>query len=160
MTDMGKRISTSMSDVAARNEETENDELEREQGEKVMDDSDATSERAMQSNDLPDEGMSVAMQVRDRIIAVIKTVYDPEIPVDIYELGLVYGVEVTDDGEAHVTMTLTSPMCPVAETLPPEVEDKIRNVIGVKDVSLDLVWDPPWSVDMMSDAARLELNMM
>jgi FeS assembly SUF system protein len=137
-----------------------NEELEREQGEEVMDDSNATSGEAMQSNDLPNEGMSVAMQIRDRIIAVIKTVYDPEIPVDIYELGLVYGVEVTDDGEAHVTMTLTSPMCPVAETLPPEVEDKVRNVIGVKDVSLDLVWDPPWSVDMMSDAARLELNMM
>ena len=106
------------------------------------------------------EGMSAAMQIRDRIIAVIKTVYDPEIPVDIYELGLVYGIEVTDDGEAHVTMTLTTPMCPVAETLPPEVEDKVRNVMGVKDCSLDLVWDPPWSVDMMSDAARLELNMM
>lgn len=104
--------------------------------------------------------LSPAMQVRDRIIAVLKTVYDPEIPVDIYELGLVYGVEVADDGEVHVTMTLTTPMCPVAETLPPEVEDKVRNVAGVKDVSLDLVWDPPWSVDMMSDAARLELNMM
>ena len=103
---------------------------------------------------------SPALQIRDRVIAVLKTVYDPEIPVDIYELGLVYGVEVTDDGEVHVTMTLTTPMCPVAETLPPEVEDKVRNVVGVKDVSLDLVWDPPWSVDMMSDAARLELNMM
>ena len=106
------------------------------------------------------KGLSPAMQSRDRIIAVLKTVYDPEIPVDIYELGLVYGVDVTDDGEAHVTMTLTTPMCPVAETLPPEVEDKVRNVMGVKDCSLDLVWDPPWSVDMMSDAARLELNMM
>jgi FeS assembly SUF system protein len=105
-------------------------------------------------------GLSPAMQIRDRIIAVLKTVYDPEIPVDIYELGLIYGVEVTDDGEAHVTMTLTTPMCPVAETLPPEVEDKVRNVLGVKDCSLDLVWDPPWTVDMMSDAARLELNMM
>jgi len=105
-------------------------------------------------------GLSPAMQIRDRIIAVLKTVYDPEIPVDIYEMGLIYGVEVTDDGEAHVTMTLTTPMCPVAETLPPEVEDKVRNVMGVKDCSLDLVWDPPWSVDMMSDAARLELNMM
>ena len=104
--------------------------------------------------------LSPAMQIRDRIIAVLKTVYDPEIPVDIYELGLVYGVEVTDDFEAHVTMTLTTPMCPVAETLPPEVEDKVRNVMGVKDCSLDLVWDPPWSMDMMSDAARLELNMM
>ena len=114
--------------------------------------------------DTPDsnagKGLSPAMQIRDRIIAVLKTVYDPEIPVDIYELGLVYGVDVTDDGEAHVTMTLTTPMCPVAETLPPEVEDKVRNVMGVKDCSLDLVWDPPWSIDMMSDAARLELNMM
>lgn len=114
--------------------------------------------------DTPDgnagKGLSPAMQIRDRIIAVLKTVYDPEIPVDIYELGLVYGVDVTDDGEAHVTMTLTTPMCPVAETLPPEVEDKVRNVMGVKDCSLDLVWDPPWSVDMMSDSARLELNMM
>ena len=114
--------------------------------------------------DTPDsnsgKGLSPAMQIRDRIIAVLKTVYDPEIPVDIYELGLVYGVDVTDDGEAHVTMTLTTPMCPVAETLPPEVEDKVRNVMGVKDCSLDLVWDPPWGVDMMSDAARLELNMM
>jgi FeS assembly SUF system protein len=100
------------------------------------------------------------MQIRDRVIAVLKTVYDPEIPVDIYELGLIYGIEVTDEGEVHVTMTLTSPMCPVAETLPPEVEDKVRNVLGVTDVTLDLVWDPPWSMDMMSDAARLELNMM
>ena len=105
-------------------------------------------------------GLSPAMQIRDRIIAVLKTVYDPEIPVDIYELGLVYGVDVSDDGEVNITMTLTTPMCPVAETLPPEVEDKVRNVLGVKDVVLDLVWDPPWSVDMMSDAARLELNLM
>ena len=98
--------------------------------------------------------------IRDRVIAVLKTVYDPEIPVDIYELGLIYGLDVTDEGEVHVTMTLTTPMCPVAETLPPEVEDKVRNVKGVTDASLDLVWDPPWSIDMMSDAARLELNLM
>jgi len=106
------------------------------------------------------EPQEEATVIHDRIIAVLKTVYDPEIPVDIYELGLIYGLEVTDEGEAHVTMTLTTPMCPVAETLPPEIEDKVRNVKGVRDVSLDLVWDPPWSVDMMSDAARLELNMM
>ena len=104
--------------------------------------------------------LSPAMQIRDRIIATLKTIYDPEIPVDIYELGLIYGVEVADDGEVHVIMTLTTPMCPVAETLPPEVEDKVRGVLGVTEVSLDLVWDPPWSVDMLSDAARLELNMM
>jgi len=101
-----------------------------------------------------------AGRIRDRIVAVLKTVYDPEIPVDIYELGLVYGVDVGDDGDVQLTMTLTSPMCPVAETLPPEVEDKVRQVLGVKDVKLDLVWDPPWSMDMMSDAARLELNLM
>jgi FeS assembly SUF system protein len=106
------------------------------------------------------EGLSPTGQIRDRIIGVLKTIYDPEIPVDIYELGLIYGVEVADDGEVHITMTLTTPMCPVAETLPPEVEDKVRNVLGVTDVKLDLVWDPPWSVDMLSDAARLELNMM
>jgi FeS assembly SUF system protein len=105
-------------------------------------------------------GLSPAGQIRDRIIAVLKTVYDPEIPVDIYELGLIYGVDVTDDGEVAVTMTLTTPMCPVAETLPPEVENKVRNVLGVTDVTLDLVWDPPWSMDMISDAARLELNLM
>jgi len=130
------------------------------QGERVMDDqqnqNDATS-----SSESPDPGgLSPAMQIRDRIIATLKTIFDPEIPVDIYELGLIYGVEVADDGEVHVIMTLTTPMCPVAETLPPEVEDKVRNVLGVTDVSLDLVWDPPWTVDMLSDAARLELNLM
>jgi FeS assembly SUF system protein len=106
------------------------------------------------------KNLSPAMQIRDRVIAVLKTIYDPEIPVDIYELGLVYGVDVSDDAEVHVTMTLTSPMCPVAESLPPEVEEKVRNVIGVKDVTLDLVWDPPWSMDMLSDSARLDLNLM
>ena len=123
-----------------------------------------------ESNDIPQsnsssaEGstsdLSPAMQIRDRIIATLKTIYDPEIPVDIYELGLIYGVEVADDGEVHVIMTLTTPMCPVAETLPPEVEDKVRSVLGVTEVSLDLVWDPPWTVDMLSDAARLEMNLM
>lgn len=112
------------------------------------------------SGDGGDKNLSPAMQIRDRVIAVLKTVYDPEIPVDIYELGLVYGVDVTDDAAVHVTMTLTTPMCPVAETLPPEVEEKVRGVLGVKEVVLDLVWDPPWSIDMLSDAARLELNLM
>jgi FeS assembly SUF system protein len=104
--------------------------------------------------------MNVAQEIEARVVDALKTVYDPEIPVDIYELGLVYGVDVGDEGEVHVTMTLTTPMCPVAETLPPEVEEKVRGVIGVKDVVLDLVWDPPWSIDMLSDAARLELNLM
>ena len=130
------------------------------QGETKMEEEQNAGDTTEEASTGAAPGLSPAMQIRDRIIAVLKTVYDPEIPVDIYELGLVYGVEVSDDGEVHVTMTLTTPMCPVAETLPPEVEDKVRNVLGVKDVSLDLVWDPPWSVDMMSDAARLELNMM
>ena len=130
------------------------------QGERAMDNEQTQNEIREDAESSDRGGLSPAMQIRDRIIAVLKTVFDPEIPVDIYELGLIYGVEVADDGEVHVTMTLTTPMCPVAETLPPEVEDKVRNVLGVTDVTLDLVWDPPWSVDMMSDAARLELNLM
>lgn len=97
--------------------------------------------------------------IRDRVIQTLKTVYDPEIPVDIYELGLIYDVTVSDEGAVAIRMTLTSPMCPVAETLPPEVENKARMVMGVTDVSLDLVWDPPWNPGMMSEAARLELGM-
>jgi FeS assembly SUF system protein len=132
------------------------------QGERMMDDQQNQNDpNSIPNSESPEPGgLSPAMQIRDRIIATLKTIFDPEIPVDIYELGLIYGVDVADDGEVHVIMTLTTPMCPVAETLPPEVEDKVRNVLGVTDVSLDLVWDPPWSVDMMSDAARLELNLM
>lgn len=98
-------------------------------------------------------------ELRAGVVEVLKTVYDPEIPVDIYELGLVYEVEVRDAGEVYVRMTLTSPMCPVAETLPPEVEAKVLGVPGVEAVHLDLVWEPPWSPGMMSEAARLELGM-
>ena len=97
--------------------------------------------------------------LRDRIVGVLKTVYDPEIPVDIYELGLIYEIEVDEQQEAQIVMTLTSPMCPVAETLPPEVEAKVRTVEGVENVVLDLVWDPPWTPDMMSESAKLTLNM-
>jgi len=97
--------------------------------------------------------------LRDAIIAVLKTCYDPEIPVDIYELGLIYEVTVKEANAVYMQMTLTSPMCPVAETLPPEVEAKVRDVPGVSGVQLDLVWDPPWSPDLMSEAARLSLNM-
>jgi len=98
-------------------------------------------------------------QLRDDVIEAIKTCYDPEIPVNIYDLGLIYQVEVREANAVQVQMTLTSPMCPVAETLPPEVEDKVRNVPGISGVELDLVWEPPWSIDMMSEAARLSLNM-
>ena len=97
--------------------------------------------------------------LREHVIAAIKTCYDPEIPVDIYELGLIYQIDVREANAVYVQMTLTSPMCPVAETLPPEVEGKVRSVPGVAGVELELVWEPPWSMDMMSEAARLSLNM-
>ena len=98
-------------------------------------------------------------QARAKIIEVLRSVYDPEIPVDIYELGLIYEVSVAEDGSAQIRMTLTSPMCPVAEELPLEVESKAREVVGVTSVRVDLVWDPTWTMDMMSDAAKLELGM-
>jgi len=93
------------------------------------------------------------------IVEALKTVYDPEIPVNIYDMGMIYAVEVNEENFAHVTMTLTSPACPVAGSLPGEVEQKVKNVPGVSDGKVELVWDPPWSPDMMSEAARLELGM-
>ena len=105
------------------------------------------------------DGPRTAKDVHDDVVAMLKTCYDPEIPVDIYELGLIYTIEVREGNAVFVQMTLTSPMCPVAETLPPEVADKVRSVPGVAGVELELVWDPPWSPDLMSEAARLTLNM-
>ena len=102
---------------------------------------------------------STPSKVEQAVVEMIKTVYDPEIPIDIYELGLIYEVDVRPESSVYIKMTLTSPMCPVAETLPPEVEEKVRMVEGVADVTLELVWDPPWHPDMMSEAAKLELNM-
>ena len=96
--------------------------------------------------------------LKDQVIAAIKTCYDPEIPVDIYELGLIYEVDIRENDVAYVKMTLTSPMCPVAEILPVEVQEKVRGVPGVTECELDLVWDPPWGMEMMSEAAKLELN--
>lgn len=98
--------------------------------------------------------------VGERIVEELKTVYDPEIPVDVYELGLIYKVQVDSEGATTIRMTLTTPMCPAAEELPPEVESKARGVEGVSSVQLDLVWDPPWSPDMMSESAKLELGMI
>ena len=92
------------------------------------------------------------------VIGTLKTCYDPEIPVDIYELGLIYDVKVSDDAHVDIQMTLTSPMCPVAGTLPPEVEQKVRGVHGVKSASVELVWDPPWDQERMSEAARVTLG--
>ncbi|HEU4429952.1 MAG TPA: SUF system Fe-S cluster assembly protein [Myxococcota bacterium] len=103
--------------------------------------------------------MASVEELKQGVVDVLKTVYDPEIPVDIYELGLVYDVNVEESGAVAIRMTLTSPMCPVAESLPPEVEEKVRGVPGVTDVKIDLVWEPPWSPSLMSEAARLELGM-
>jgi len=92
------------------------------------------------------------------VIGTLKTCYDPEIPVDIYELGLIYEVKVSDEAHVDIQMTLTSPMCPVAGTLPPEVEQKVRGVHGVKSASVELVWDPPWDQERMSEAAKVTLG--
>ena len=94
------------------------------------------------------------------VVEVLKSIYDPEIPVDIYELGLIYGVDVSEDGDATITMTLTTPHCPVAESLPQEVELRAMSVPGIRDAVVNLVWDPPWDPSKMSDEARLELGML
>jgi len=97
--------------------------------------------------------------IKSKVIEEIKKIYDPEIPVNIYELGLIYKVEVDVKNKVNIDMTLTSPNCPVAESLPKEVKDNILKVEGVSDVSLNLVWEPPWDQDKMSEAAKLELNL-
>ena len=98
------------------------------------------------------------MDLREKIIAEIRKIYDPEIPVNIYELGLIYDVKVKED-KAKIIMTLTTPNCPVAESLPKEVKDSAMQVEGIEDVDLDLVFEPPWEKSMMSEAAKLELNL-
>ena len=99
------------------------------------------------------------MSLKDKVISEIKKIYDPEIPVNIYELGLIYDVTVDKYNKVYVKMTLTTPNCPVAESLPKEVKDGAMQVEGIEDVDLELVWDPPWNKDMMSEAAKLELNL-
>lgn len=98
--------------------------------------------------------------IYEGVIAALKDIFDPEIPVNIYDLGLIYGVEVADDGGVVVTMTLTTPHCPVAESMPGEVELRVGAVPGVRDAEVNLVWDPPWDPAKMSDEARLELGML
>lgn len=99
-------------------------------------------------------------EIEEKVIEVLRTIYDPEIPVNIYELGLIYNLDVAPLGIVNIRMTLTSPMCPVAESLPPDVESKVRTVPGVRDVSLEVVWDPPWSMDKMTEAAKLQLGLL
>ena len=97
--------------------------------------------------------------LRERIVEALRTIYDPEIPVNIYEIGLIYEIDVKEDHAVDVKMTLTSPNCPVAGSLPPETEAKVRSVEGVKDCRLELVWEPPWGMSMMSEAAQLQLGL-
>ena len=99
------------------------------------------------------------MELKEKIIGEIKKIYDPEIPVNIYDLGLIYDVKVDENNNVDVKMTLTTPNCPVAESLPKEVKDSVKEIKDVKDVDLELVWDPPWDKSMMSEAAKLELNL-
>jgi len=99
-------------------------------------------------------------ELADKVIDVMKTCYDPEIPVDIWELGLIYEININHENDVHVMMTLTSPSCPVAETLPPDVEQKIRDVEGVKSSKIEITFDPPWEKSMMSEEAQLELGFM
>jgi len=96
----------------------------------------------------------------EKIVRVLKTIFDPEIPVDIYELGLIYDVFVNEDREVKVLMTLTTPNCPVAETLPLEVEEKVKSLNEVKDAEVEITFDPPWNQDLMSEEAKLELGML
>ena len=98
--------------------------------------------------------------LKQSVIDALKSVYDPEIPVDIYELGLIYDVDISEDGDAVITMTLTTPHCPVAESLPNEVELRVLSVPGIRDAVVNLVWTPPWDPSKMSDEARLELGML
>ena len=97
--------------------------------------------------------------IKNKVIEEIKKIFDPEIPVNIYELGLIYKIEVDQENKVNIDMTLTSPICPVAESLPNDVKESIKKIEGVSDVKLNLVWEPPWTQDKMSEAAKLELNL-
>lgn len=100
------------------------------------------------------------IDLENKIVEVLKTIYDPEIPVDVFELGLIYAVDIDKDGNVSIDMTLTSPNCPVAETMPKEVEDKVAEVEGVISTKVNIVFDPPWDKDMMSEEAKLELGFL
>ncbi|MFM8347348.1 MAG: SUF system Fe-S cluster assembly protein [Bacteroidota bacterium] len=110
---------------------------------------------AQTGNDQP-----VKTGLREQVIEAVKRVYDPEIPVDIFELGLIYEINVYPVNNVHILMTLTSPSCPSAETIPVEIEEQIKTIPGVNDVKVEITWDPPYSQDMMSEAAKLELGFL
>jgi len=111
------------------------------------------------NQDLPENETATAGTLEEQVVEVLRTIYDPEIPVNIYDLGLVYKVDVGEKKEVIVRMTLTSPMCPVAGSLPPEVEQKVLALPEVTSARVDLVWDPPWDPEMMTEAAKLQLGM-
>ena len=102
----------------------------------------------------------MAIPTQNEVIEVLKTIFDPEIPVDIYELGLIYEVKISDEGMVDIDMTLTSPNCPVAESLPLEVEEKVGKINEINDVKVNIVFEPPWTKEMMSEEAKLELGML
>jgi FeS assembly SUF system protein len=104
--------------------------------------------------------LSAKPDLETPVVDALKTVFDPEIPVNIYELGLIYSIDISPESAVHITMTLTSPMCPVAGSLPGEVESKVKEVTGISDAKVELVWEPMWDKDMMTDAAKLQLNLM
>ena len=118
---------------------------------------------AFNATDTTPGGENIGVKERlleQKIIETLCTIYDPEIPVDIYELGLIYAIKITPQSEVEILMTLTSPACPVAGTLPIEVENKIAAIPGIKDVNVEIVWEPPYSMEMMSEAARLQLGLL
>lgn len=131
----------------------------------TKDDEEKMDKVAADSVDVAPDQAKTPDETRDRELEIrvadkLREIFDPEIPVNIYELGLVYDIRADRDGNVTIVMTLTTPHCPVAESMPSEVEMKARDVEGINDVKVDLVWDPPWDMTMMSEAARLELGMM
>lgn len=121
---------------------------------KLKDEKSRENENMAESENIPE-----VKSLRERIIDVLKSCYDPEIPVDIWELGLIYEINISEGNDVHIKMTLTSPACPVAETLPPDVEQKVRDIADVNTAKVEITFDPPWEKDMMSEEARLELGM-
>ncbi len=109
---------------------------------------------------MSEETTADTQELGEKIVNVLKTIYDPEIPVDIYELGLIYDVLVNEENDVKILMTLTSPNCPVAETLPVEVEEKVKSLNLVKDAEVEITFDPPWTQDLMSEEAKLELGLL
>ena len=116
-------------------------------------------EEPREPNISPNDPIGERTELQQRVVESLKTCYDPEIPVDIYELGLIYRIDIDAEGACHIDMTLTSPACPVAGTLPPEVEGKAAEVEGITASKVEVVWDPPWTPERMSEAAKLQLNI-